>query len=77
MRTLDLHGFNSTDAIDALDAFLYSFSQSGESRARIMTGKGLGKIQKVVISYLKKAGYKWQYEKMSNGKENTGVLIVF
>jgi DNA-nicking Smr family endonuclease len=77
MKSLDLHGYTIDDALPAIDQFLNTFNQSGEKRAKIITGKGSGKIQKATIDYLKKAGYNWQYEKLSNGKNNEGVLILF
>lgn len=77
MKSLDLHGFTTDEAIDAIDQFLFSFGQSGGKRAKIITGKGSGKIQKLTKDYLKKSGYQFAFEKMSNGKDNTGVLIIF
>lgn len=77
MKSLDLHGYTTDDAPDAIDAFLHEFNQSGAKRAKIITGKGSGKIQSLTKSYLKKAGYNFQFEKLSNGKDNTGVLIIF
>ncbi|MEK6556250.1 MAG: Smr/MutS family protein [Bdellovibrionota bacterium] len=77
MKSLDLHGYTKDDAIDAIDRFLYEFGSSKEKRAKIVTGKGTGAIQKVTTDYLRKAGYHFSYEKLSNGKDNTGVLIVF
>lgn len=77
MKSLDLHGFTTDEALDAIDQFLHSFSQSGAKRAKIITGKGSGKIQKLTKDYLKKSGYQFAYETMGNGKENTGVLIIF
>ncbi len=75
--TLDLHGFKTSDVEDAVDKFLVKASSSGLKRGRIMTGKGTGAVQKVVIQYLKLAGYTWEFEKGSNTKENTGVLTIF
>lgn len=77
MKTLDLHGYTIDEATDALDRFLYNFGQSGELRAKIITGKGTGKIQTAARNYLKQAGYQFQNEKLSNGKPNEGVLIIF
>ncbi len=77
MKSLDLHGYTTDEATDAIDQFLYEFGSSGAKRAKIITGKGSGKIQSLAKSYLKKAGYPIKYEKMSNGKDNTGVLIIF
>jgi DNA mismatch repair protein MutS2 len=77
MKSLDLHGYTVDEALTAIDKYLYEFGQSGAKRGRIVTGKGSGKIQSTAIQYLKKAGYQWAYEKLSNGKDNTGVLILF
>lgn len=74
MKTLDLHGYDIDDAIDALDRFLYRSTQ--EPRVRVMTGKGTGAIFNAVTDYLKKGNYQWQFE-MINKKPNKGVLIVF
>ena len=74
---LDLHGFKSDQVEDAVDAFIMKANEFNLKRARIMTGKGTGTVQKLVIQYLKRAGYPWQYEKLSNGTENQGVLVVF
>ncbi|MCB0349998.1 MAG: Smr/MutS family protein [Bdellovibrionales bacterium] len=76
MKSLDLHGYTIEDAEVAIDQFLHEFSQSGARRAKIITGKGSGKIQSATIQYLKRAGYHWQHEKLSNGKLNTGVIIL-
>jgi hypothetical protein len=46
-------------------------------RARIMTGKGTGKVKAVTVQYLKLAGYQWSYEKLSNGSLNEGCLVIF
>lgn len=77
MKSLDLHGYTTDEAIDAIDRFLVEIQQAAVKRAKIVTGKGSGKIQKLTIDYLKRAGYQWQYEKLSNGKPNEGVLILF
>lgn len=74
---LDLHGFLPENAVDAVDAFIMKANDLGLSRARIMTGKGTGKVKQVVISYLKQARYPWKYEKLSNGQDNEGVLVIF
>lgn len=77
MKTLDLHGYKTSDAIDAIDRFIYKAVQDGEERVRIMTGKGTGAIFKTTTDYLKKAHYPWKFEKMANGKSNQGVLVIF
>lgn len=76
MKSLDLHGYNKDEAIDAIDQFLHAFGRSGDRRAKIITGKGTGVIQKAAIDYLSKAGYHWEYEKLANGKLNEGVLVL-
>lgn len=73
---LDLHGMTSVEAEAALDEFLFAQSQKTKGIVRIMTGKGQGVLHKVVTSYLKKAGYSWEYEKLPNGQQNAGVLLV-
>ncbi|KHD87144.1 MAG: hypothetical protein OM95_16080 [Bdellovibrio sp. ArHS] len=74
---LDLHGFKSDEVEAALDAFLMKMSHANLKRARIMTGKGSGVVKSIVIKYLKLAGYPWEYERLSNGKQNEGCLVIF
>lgn len=74
---LDLHGYKTEDVEDAVDRFLVQVSNSSLKRARIMTGKGTGKVKDVTIKYLKQARYQWAYEKLSNGQNNEGVLVIF
>ena len=74
---LDLHGFKADQVEDAIDRFLMQVSNSSLKRARIMTGKGTGTVQGLTIKYLKMAGYHWAFEKLSNGKNNEGCLVIF
>ncbi len=74
---LDLHGFKTDEVYDAVDAFIVAANASNLKRARIVTGKGTGKVQQTVVQYLKQANYPWQYERLPNGKNNEGVLVVF
>ncbi len=74
---LDLHGKKSDEVIDLVDRFLVQVSGSGLDSARIMTGKGTGTVKKIVIDYLKQAGYPWKYERLKNGQNNEGVLVIF
>lgn len=76
MKTLDLHGLTTEEVIPLIDQLLLHLQQSGAEQARIITGKGSGKVQKVTVAYLEKAGYRWHYERLDNGKPNHGVLIV-
>ena len=73
---LDLHGFTLDQVDDAVDRFLAQNASRGVARVRIMTGKGTGAVQKATIAYVKRAGYTWEYEKMTGGKRNEGVLVV-
>ena len=74
---LDLHGFKSDQVEDAIDRFLMALSKSSLKKARIMTGKGTRTVKALAIKYLKMAGYNWAYEKLSNGKNNEGCLVIF
>lgn len=74
--TLDLHGFPSEDVVPAIDEFILKHSKSGIKVVRIMTGKGKGIVKKIVVDYLKQAGYPWKFEKQS-GQTNEGVICVF
>ena len=74
---LDLHGFKTDEVEAAVDRFLVQISNSNLKRARILTGKGSGAVKATTIKYLKLAGYHWGYEKLSNGKDNEGCLVIF
>lgn len=74
---LDLHGYKTDEVEAAVDRFLMQISDSKLKRARIMTGKGSGKVKDLTIRYLKMAGYHWAYEKLANGKSNEGCLVIF
>lgn len=77
LPTLDLHGRTTDEIYNLVDAFITREVGRGTSRARIMPGKGLGKVKAVVVEYLKRAHYPWQFETMSNGQKNEGVMLVF
>ena len=74
---LDLHGFKNDEVEAAVDSFLVRISNSNLTRASIITGKGTGVVKATTIRYLKMAGYQWAYEKLPNGKENEGCLVIF
>ena len=76
IKTLDLHGKSTSEVFDLVDRFLSQQSLSKARRCKIMPGKGTGKVKALVIDYLSKAGYPWEYETINN-KPNQGVLIVF
>lgn len=75
-KLLDLHGYKAENVESAIDQFLMELSQSNLKQAKIMTGKGSGKVQTITIKYLKLAGYHWSFEKLANGKNNEGCLII-
>ena len=75
--TLDLHGFKKDQVLEALDRFLQTAESKSLKQVRVVTGKGTGVVQTEVIRLLKQAHYPWKYERLANGTENTGVLIVF
>lgn len=74
--SIDLHGKKEHEVEEAVDRFLFSISNKSIKRAKIITGKGSGIVQKKVIQYLKMAAYPWEYEKSITGKPNTGVIIL-
>jgi len=76
LKTLDLHGYLSDNVYDAVDKFIVKETKKGSGKIRIMTGKGKGIVQKLVVQYLKQGGYPWNYESKGSGQQNTGVLIV-
>lgn len=73
---LDLHGYKVDEVIAAVDRFLTQANTAELSKVRIMTGKGTGAVQKEVLNLLKQAKYSWKFEKLANGKNNEGVLVV-
>jgi dsDNA-specific endonuclease/ATPase MutS2 len=75
LPTLDLHGYKSEDVFDAVEAFLLKHQNTRQ--VRIMPGKGTGKVKSVVIDYLSKANYPWSHERLPNGQNNEGVMIVY
>ena len=68
---LDLLGFKADQVEEAIDRFLVQISNSNLKKARIMT------VKAIAIKYLKLAGYQWSYEKLTNGKNNEGCLVLF
>ena len=73
---LDLHGFKTDDVEEKVDQFLHLHNSKGTPSIKIMTGKGTGAVRQLVIKYLKQGNYPWSYEKLPNGTNNEGVLIV-
>lgn len=77
LKPLDLHGVTSEEVIPMIDDFLLKQSQKkGIKKVQIMTGKGKGIVRSIVIEYLKKAHYQWEYEKKGQ-IINEGVICVF
>jgi DNA-nicking Smr family endonuclease len=77
LPTLDLHGRTTDEVYDALETFIARENGRGTPRVRVMPGKGSGKVKAVVVDYLKRANYLWSYEKLPNGQNNEGVLVVY
>ncbi len=76
LPTLDLHGERTEGLEDKVDRFITSAQSKGHAQARIMTGKGSGKVLAAVQKYLKLGGYPSHFERLPNGRPNEGVLIV-
>lgn len=76
LLTLDLHGLKEDEVFDKVDKFLSSPRVQKASKARIMSGKGKGIVQKKLIEYLKLGGYPWTFERDAQGRENQGVLVI-
>lgn len=76
LPTLDLHGRQVDEVFDALESFLARENERQTPKVRVMPGKGSGKVKAQVIDYLKKANYPWHLERLPNGQNNEGVLIV-
>lgn len=74
--SLDLHGVVEDEVFDLVDRFLSKQSNSGGTQVRIMPGKGKGIVKKKLIEYLRLANYSWTYEKLPNGSQNEGVLVI-
>lgn len=75
--SIDLHGRRRDEILPLLDRFILEAVEAELVQVRIITGKGTGAVKAEVIAYLKQARYPWKYEKLANGKENEGVLVVF
>jgi dsDNA-specific endonuclease/ATPase MutS2 len=73
--TLDLHGFKTEDVFDAVESFLRK--NATQKQVRIMPGKGTGKVKAKVAEYLRLANYPWSHERLDNGTQNEGVMIVY
>lgn len=75
--TLDLHGRTTDEVYDLVDRFITESQRRGLGRVRIMPGKGSGRVKTVLLDYLKRGHYPWQFEVNSSQQKNEGVLIVF
>lgn len=73
---LDLHSRKVDEILELLDRFLTRANDAGLSQVRIMTGKGTGAVRAKTMELLKQAHYSWKYERLPNGKDNEGVLVV-
>lgn len=77
IASLDLHGYRVDDVFDAVEKFLRQAESKQAGRARIIHGKGTGKVKERVEQYLRQANYPFRQEKMPSGAINEGSLIVF
>lgn len=70
---IDLHGLRKKEAIAKLEERLSACEKARVTKLRIITGKGLhskdnkAEIKPVVISYLKKKGYKFEINDVNEG----------
>lgn len=72
---LDLHGQTSNQVFGLIEDFLRKYRHL--PKIKIMTGKGAGVLQNKTQEYLEMGGYPWVYEKLRDGRVNTGVLLIF
>jgi DNA mismatch repair protein MutS2 len=75
--SIDLHGRRREEVVPLIDRFILDAVEAELKQVRIVTGKGTGAVKAEVIAYLKQARYPWKHEKLANGKDNEGVLVVF
>ena len=79
---LDLHGFYSEEAKNAVQEFLNETRKDGLSRVRIIVGKGnrskdgRGVLGDAIKSLLNKEGYEYTYAKIQDGGEGALEVIL-
>jgi dsDNA-specific endonuclease/ATPase MutS2 len=74
---LDLHGCRIEDVWPRLDRFLRDAQERGLKQARIMTGKGTGKVREETLKALKLGGFPYKPEKLKDSRLNEGVWVVY
>lgn len=67
---LDLHGRRVDEVPDLVDRFIRNCQSRGKARARIITGRGTGAVERATLEWLKRGGYPAK-------RENPGSWIVF
>ncbi len=72
---LDLRGMRADDALDKLDAYLVEAYGSGMPFARIIHGKGTGRLRQVIREALKNSEYVSTYEEGGEKEGGEGVTI--
>jgi DNA-nicking Smr family endonuclease len=75
--SIDLHGKTVEQAEPLIDQFIHRLADQSGGRARIIVGKGTGAIKNFTTSYLKRAGYSFEFERLSSGQRNDGVIVIF
>jgi len=83
--TLDLHGFRVRDALDETARFLTDAQASGETRVRIVYGKGrgtpggVGVLRQAIPAWLEQHGGAWveRFEREVERDGNDGALRVW
>ena len=74
---LDLHGCSIEEVWPRIDRFLRQAETLGLKQARIMTGKGTGKVREEALKALKLGGFPHKPEKLKDGRVNDGVWVVY
>ena len=72
---LDLRGMRAEDALDKLDSYLVEAYGSGMPFARIIHGKGTGRLRQVIREALKNSEYVSTYEEGGEKEGGEGVTI--
>ena len=68
---IDLHGLTEAEAIPKVESFIYSFINSDQFEATIITGNGIV-LKDVVIEAIQENNLHWKQK-----NHNKGALIVY
>ncbi len=72
---LNLRGMRAEEALDKLDAYLGEAYASGMPFARIIHGKGTGRLRQVIREALKNSSYVSSYEEGGEKEGGEGVTV--